>query len=231
VPAVTCAFTGNTAAGGTGHVNGSGFGGALFNLDGTVTLTGATLSGNTASDGSAVYNLAYGSSPTGAAQTARLIAVNSGLSSTNLVNNQDTSKNAGDKALAITITSSFLYDGLPHSITGTARGTADVSSDLTFSGTAHTNAGTYGNASWTFHDATHTYPDASGTATESIAPRPITITAGNQSKTYGDALSLGTSAFSVGGTMATGEAVTSGTLTSATGPAASTPAPLGTYPG
>src|SRR5262249_31940107 len=136
--------------------------------------------------GSAVYNLAYGSSPTGAAQTARLIAVNSGLGPTNLVNNQDTGKNAGDKALAITVTRySVTYDGTAHSATGTALGgTAALSSDLTFSGTAHRNAGTYASDPWAFHDATGTYPDAGGTITDSIGQRSLTVTATGINKVY-----------------------------------------------
>jgi hypothetical protein len=188
VTAFDCTLTSNTAAGGTsifsnagGH-GGSGYGGALFNLDGTMSLTSDTLSssntvtagngdaGNGSSGGSAVYNLAYGSSPTGVAQTATLIAVDTGLSSSNLVSNQDSTKNAGDKALAITITTySVTYDGNSHHATGTALGGSTVlpSSDLSFA--ANTNAGTYTADTWTFHDATNTYPDASGAITDSIA--------------------------------------------------------------
>jgi hypothetical protein len=214
VTAENCTLTGNTAAGGmstsggSGGHGGNGDGGALFNLDGTVSLTGATLSGNTvsagkgdagngSSGGSAVYNLAYGSSPTGAAQTASLIAVNSGLDSTNLVNNQDTTKNAGDQALAITLSSySGTYDGTAHSGAGTAvGGTKDLSSYLTLP--AHTNAGTYTDA-WSFHDPTPTgaYPDAGGTITDSIAQAPLTITADSKSKVYGNAISALTASYS-----------------------------------
>ena len=64
-----------------------------------------------------------------------------------------------------------------------------------------------------------------------INPRPITITANAQSKFYGTALSLGTSAFTVTGSMANSEVVTSVTLTSLSGKAASTTAPVGTYTG
>jgi hypothetical protein len=84
VTAVNSTFAGNTATGGSSSLGGggSGYGGALFNLDGSVTLTNATLADNTvtagtgavngSAGGSAVYNLAYGLSPTGAHQTASL---------------------------------------------------------------------------------------------------------------------------------------------------------------
>jgi hypothetical protein len=209
VTVVNSIFTSNTAVGGnTGDIgvdagqDGSGFGGALFNLDGTVTLTGATLSGNTvtpgngqtgngSSGGSDVYNLAYGSSPTGTAQTASVIAVNSTL--TDLVNNQDTHKNANDKAVTLTITvtpytsATTTYDGAAHMAKGTATGlgSIDLSSDLSFEGTKHTNAGTYASDTWSFHDSMGTYPDASGTLSDSIAPAALTVTADNQSMAYG----------------------------------------------
>jgi hypothetical protein len=79
----------------------------------------------------------------------------------------------------------------------------------------------------------------SGTPTFTLTPttdcytitrRAITITANAQSKTYGTGLSLGTPAFTVTGSMANSEVVTSVTLTSATGLAANTAA-VGTYTG
>jgi hypothetical protein len=193
VSAVNCTFTSNTAAGGmsnfhaTGGQGGSGYGGALFNLDSMVTLTGVTLSsrntvtagsgdaGNGSAGGDAVYNLAYGSSPTGAAQTSIFIAVNSGLSFTDLINNDDTTKNANDKTVTLTITGySVTYDGNAHAATGSATGvalgtTSDLGSDLSFSGTTNTNAGIYTSDTWKFHDNTGAYPDASGAITDSIA--------------------------------------------------------------
>ena len=56
--------------------------------------------------------------------------------------------------------------------------------DLTLSGTAHTNAGTYATDSWTFSDATGNYNNTSGTVSDSIAKAGLTITAATNTKTY-----------------------------------------------
>jgi hypothetical protein len=88
-------LTANTAQGGDGGPGGtqggSGFGGAVFNLDGTVTLNDDTLAANTVSsgagtntggaDGGAVYNLAFGANiDTGGTTSATLTLNNSILS-------------------------------------------------------------------------------------------------------------------------------------------------------
>jgi hypothetical protein len=69
---VNTTLTGNTAQGGSGFQGGAGEGGGLFSLDGNVTLTYATIAGNTiaagasnggaagVADGDAVYNQASG---------------------------------------------------------------------------------------------------------------------------------------------------------------------------
>jgi hypothetical protein len=88
-------LTGNTAQGGgapdlVGTYGGSGYGAALFNLDGAVTLNDDTLAGNTVlgasggnADGGAVYNLAFGNLiQTGAATSATLVLNNNILSNT-----------------------------------------------------------------------------------------------------------------------------------------------------
>ena len=67
--------TGNQALGGADGVNldlephvrsptgsGSGFGGGLFNHNGTVTVVDGTLAGNTADNGGTLYNLGDGAS-------------------------------------------------------------------------------------------------------------------------------------------------------------------------
>jgi hypothetical protein len=96
-----CTLTGNSAHGGAGSgavgsSGGSGYGGALFNLDGGVTLNDDTLAANTVSGGShgtggssgqaaggAVYNLAFGNQiQSGAATSATLVLFNSILSTT-----------------------------------------------------------------------------------------------------------------------------------------------------
>jgi hypothetical protein len=96
-----CTLTSNTAQGGNGGVNpagndqgnsaqgqgGDGYGGALFNLDGKVTLLNATVAGNGdvggsgsssgIGDGGAVYNLAYGNDiDTGHPVTATVVLNN-----------------------------------------------------------------------------------------------------------------------------------------------------------
>jgi hypothetical protein len=90
-------LTANTARGGDGSLTGSGgraYGGAIFNLDGSVTLNSDTLVGNTLfggghgvggsqgwAEGGAVYNLAFGNLiQTGGATSATLTLYNSILS-------------------------------------------------------------------------------------------------------------------------------------------------------
>jgi len=73
--------------------------------------------------------------------------------------------------------------------------------------------------------AEYTLSGASGTVT--IHAAPLTITATAQGKTYGAALSLGTTAFSVGSGLAAGETVTGVSLTANGGTAAT--APVGSY--
>jgi len=87
---VNCTLTNNTAQGGSSPFRsgpsalGQGLGGALFNLDGNVTLTNDTVSGNHASfAGHAVYNLAYGNDiDTGAPVQAELVLNNNILANT-----------------------------------------------------------------------------------------------------------------------------------------------------
>jgi hypothetical protein len=74
---INCTLTANTAQGGAGQNPGSGLGGAVFNLDGTVKLVNDTVDANHADKGGAVYNLALGKDiPTGGTVTASLILNN-----------------------------------------------------------------------------------------------------------------------------------------------------------
>jgi hypothetical protein len=78
---VNSTLTGNTAQPGrnlTGAI-GNGLGGAIFNLDGSVSLTYATIAENNTLNGGAVYNLAFGNDQAGNAATATLTLVNSVL--------------------------------------------------------------------------------------------------------------------------------------------------------
>ena len=62
------------------------------------------------------------------------------------------------------------YDGNSHSATGTASGVAgvDLTGGLTLAGTAHVNAGSYDNDTWSFADGSGNYNTASGTVIDSI---------------------------------------------------------------
>jgi CSLREA domain-containing protein len=66
------------------------------------------------------------------------------------------------------------YNGRAHTATGIARGlkNADLSKDLTLSGTTHTMVGIYDNDPWSFHDPAGNYKDASGTVVNIIAREP-----------------------------------------------------------
>jgi hypothetical protein len=114
-----CTLTANTAQGGAGSLTGNGgdgFGGALFNLDGSVTLNDATVAANTVSggsssegnvglsDGGAVYNLAFGNLiQNGGAVSATLTLNNSILSNTtggtDLASNAINGKNTNTAAI------------------------------------------------------------------------------------------------------------------------------------
>jgi Ca2+-binding RTX toxin-like protein len=94
--------------------------------------------------------------------------------------------NIGQATAHITVTSyGVTYDGSAHTATGTATGAGgvDLSADLTLSGTAHINAGTYGDT-WTFTDPTGNYISASGTAGDSIGKARANITVTPYGVTY-----------------------------------------------
>ncbi len=78
------------------------------------------------------------------------------------------------------------YDGLPHTATGTATGEygEDLSIQLDFSGTLHTDAGVYAVDAWVFTDVTGLYNDAGGTLEDRIAKAPATITLNDLTQTY-----------------------------------------------
>jgi hypothetical protein len=96
---VNSTLSGNTAQGGNGGNRGAGLGGGIFNLDGGGTLTYATIANNSAStNGSGVYNLAYGNTITagggftiaGLTLNNSVIGQNSG--GNNLVNDAENGK-------------------------------------------------------------------------------------------------------------------------------------------
>ena len=88
---------------------------------------------------------------------------------------------------AITVTPySVTYDATPHTATATATGVGgvDLSTDLTMSGTTHTNAGTYSADAWSFHDFSGNYADAGATITDVIKQANATVTVTSYSVTY-----------------------------------------------
>jgi type VI protein secretion system component Hcp len=65
---------------------------------------------------------------------------------------------------------SVTYDGATHAATGSVTGVDGASlAGLNLSGTVHTDAGTYGNDTWTFTDSTGNYNNAGGSVADSIA--------------------------------------------------------------
>jgi hypothetical protein len=92
-----------------------------------------------------------------------------------------------DKANAtITVTPyNVTYDGTAHTASGTAKGVLGENlAGLDFSGSTHTNAGSYGSDAWTFTDVTGNYNDASGTVSDQIGKANATITVTPYSVTY-----------------------------------------------
>jgi hypothetical protein len=80
---------------------------------------------------------------------------------------------------------SATYDGAAHTASGTAKGVLDENLiGLNLSTTAHTNAGTY-NDTWTFTDITGNYNYESGTITDIIYRRPVSVTADAKTKVLG----------------------------------------------
>lgn len=69
------------------------------------------------------------------------------------------------------------FDGAAHSATGTATGIdgVDLSNELTFGSTTHTNIGVYATDTWAFIDTTGNYNDATGTVTDTISAEPVVM--------------------------------------------------------
>src|SRR5205085_1992465 len=105
------------------------------------------------------------------------------------------------------------YDGNAHTATGTATGVggADLSGQLTLSGTTHTNAGTFTGDAWSFAGGAN-YNDASGTVNDSIAKATATVNVTPYNVTYdGNAHTATGTATGVGGADLSGQLTLSGT--------------------
>ena len=136
------------------------------------------------------------------------------------------------------------YDG-----TTSATGTPDVVSGQLFGGDKLNNDGTFaytnpnagtGDKTVTVAGVTINDGNSSGNydityannTTSTINQAPLTVTADDRSKTYGDNLALGATAFTVGaGQLQNGETVNGATLTSANNEAGNPAANAGTYAG
>ena len=110
---------------------------------------------------------------------------------------------------------SVIYDALPHTATGIATGVfgEDLSADLDLSGTTRTVVGSYTDP-WTFTDPAGNYNPAAGTVDSDITPAPLTITANDRTKTYGQTVAFAGTEFTTSGLLGP-DTVTSVTLTSA----------------
>src|SRR4029077_10610807 len=77
------------------------------------------------------------------------------------------------------------YNGAAHTATGTATGVggADLSAQLTLTGTTHTNAGTYASDPWSFAGGTN-YNNATGTVSDKIAKADASVVVNGYSGTY-----------------------------------------------
>jgi len=73
------------------------------------------------------------------------------------------------KAAINVVPYSVIYDGNPHTATGTATGVLNESlTGLNLTGTTHTNPGDYASDAWTFTDITGNYMNASGGVHDAI---------------------------------------------------------------
>jgi len=80
---------------------------------------------------------------------------------------------------------SLIYDGNPHTATGTCHGVkGETLSTLDLSATTHTDAGDYPGDAWTFTASTGNYNNTSGTVNDSIAQAAATCTITGYTGTY-----------------------------------------------
>jgi hypothetical protein len=78
------------------------------------------------------------------------------------------------------------YDRLSHTATGNCKGVVnEVLVGLNLTGTSHTQIGNYPADSWTFTDVAGNYNSTSGSVSDKITVRMITVTADAKSKVAG----------------------------------------------
>jgi len=121
---------------------------------------------------------------------------------------------------------SVTYDGNAHTATSTVTGVnSEALTGIDLSGTTHTIAGNYPSDPWTFTDVTGNYNNQVGTVSDSIGQANLTVTANDQTKTFGATFTFAGTEFITAGLVG-GDTVTSATLAS-TGAASG--AAVGTY--
>ncbi len=110
---------------------------------------------------------------------------------------------------------SVVYDALPHTATGTATGVLgeDLSAGLDLTATTHTAVGASTDP-WTFTDPAGNYAPDAGTVDTEITPAPLTVTADDRTKTYGQTVVFAGTEFTTSGLLGA-DSVDSVTLTSA----------------
>jgi hypothetical protein len=115
------------------------------------------------------------------------------------------------------------YDGTEYTATGTATGVSSGDLDylLHLGDTAHTNAGDYLGDPWTF-DGNAVYNSASGTVDDFINQAPLTVTADDKGKLYGEDVPAFTASYT-GFVLGEDEGDLGGTLTFACSATASSP--------
>ncbi len=183
-------------------------------LLGTDAVTSVTLASAGAPAGATVAGGPYAITPSA--------AVGTGLSNYTIAYVDGALTVTPASAIIVVTGYSVTYDSLPHVATGSATGVfgEDLSADLDLSATSHTAVGASSDP-WTFSDPAGDYAAAAGTVATEILPAPLTVTATDRTKTYGQAVTFAGTEFSVSGLLGT-DTVTSVTLTSAGAPATAT---------
>jgi len=106
----------------------------------------------------------------------------------NYTNQSGTVTDTINKAVATVVVTpySVVYDGNPHTATGTATGvnSTNLNSELILTGTTHTAAGAYATDSWTFTDTTGNYTNQTGTVNDAIAGAAATVNLGSLAQNY-----------------------------------------------
>ncbi|WP_319500448.1 MBG domain-containing protein [uncultured Draconibacterium sp.] len=119
--------------------------------------------------------------------------------------------NKADATISVTPYSET-YTGVSYTAVGSATGPSGTLDGLDLSETTHTGAGVY-NDLWEFTDVTGNYNNASGSVTNTIVPKALSVTADDQSKCNGQELIANGTEFSSTGLVA-GETIGSVTLSS-----------------